>query len=247
MDRDLADWAATLVPARLAGGTVALPPRPVSLETGYALAAHGEAGLGTPAGWKIGATNAAAMAFLKLAAPIRGRLFAERLWIDGDLAPLGGDRPAEAEPEIAFRLARDLVAGEPPLAAVGEMRAAAEIVRPSHPQAFELGAGFIVADNAAGLGALLGPVLPLALLDDPRALRVSLAVEGGAATEGTADAVLGNPLAALAWLAEAIGCLPGGSWVLSGSMARAVPLIGPPGAGLLRLDAGPHGQTVLRF
>lgn len=243
MEQALIDWGAALAPARLAGGTVPDPPHPLTLEQGYAVAARQEAELGTPAGWKIGATSAGAMAFLRIGEPIRGRLFAERLWHHGSTAPLAGDRPAEAEPEVAFLLARDLLAGQDPRAAIAELRAAAEIVRPSHSRAFELGAGFIVADNAAGLGALLGPPLPPSLLDTPAALCIALQA-GDARTEGSADAVLGNPLEALAWLARTLGRVPAGSWVLSGAMARAVPL---PPSGQLFLDAGPHGRAALRL
>jgi 2-keto-4-pentenoate hydratase len=244
---NLEAWAAGLAPARLAGGSIADPPAPITLAEGYRLAARGEGLLGTPAGWKIGATSARAMDFLGLEEPIRGRLYAERIWHDGARADLSGDRPAEAEPEIAFRLARDLVAGGDPLGAIGEAFAAAEIVRPSHPDPFRLGAGFIVADNAAGIGALIGPPIPLALLAEPAAITVALSVAGGEACVGRADAVLGNPLDALAWLARHIGTIPAGAWVLSGAMTGAIPLTAPEGEGLLRLDAGPHGSATLRF
>lgn len=243
----LETWAAALAPARLVGGSVADPPGPIALDDGYRLARLGERLLGTPAGWKIGATSERAMGFLGVAEPITGRLYAERIWRDGERADLAGERPAEAEPEIAFLLAEPLAAGADPLASIGAVHAAAEIVRPSHPEPFRLGPGFIVADNAAGLGALIGPALPLASLADPARITVALAVEGGAATEGRADAVLGNPLAALAWLARRLGTIPAGSWVLSGGMAPAIPLHAGANCGRLTLDAGAHGAAQLGF
>jgi len=243
----LQQWAAALAPARLAGRSVGDPPAPITLEDGYALAEAGQGLLGTPAGWKIGATSAGAMAFLGVAEPIMGRLYADRIWHGGDTADLAGERAAEAEPEIAFHLARPLAAGGDPLASIGAAHAAAEIVRPSHPDPFRLGAGFIVADNAAGLGALIGPQIPLARLAAPADITVSLAVEDGAATTGRADAVLGNPLAALAWLARRLGEIPAGAWVLSGAMARAIPLEAGPGGGRLVLDAGDCGTATLAF
>ncbi len=246
-DESLAQWAAALAPARLAGRLLGDPPAPLALEEGYRLAARGEGLLGTPAGWKIGATSERAMGFLGVGEPIMGRLYAERIWQDGALADLSGERPAEAEPEVAFRLAKPLAAGDDPLASIGSAHAAAEIVRPSHPDPFRLGVGFIVADNAAGLGALIGPAIPLAVLAEPASITVALAVEGGAATEGRADAVLGDPLAALAWLARRLGTIPAGSWVLSGAMAPAIPLTGPEGEGRLTLHAGALGRASLRF
>jgi 2-keto-4-pentenoate hydratase len=247
-ESSLDQWAAALVPARLAGRSVVDPPAAISLAEGYRLAQVGESRLGTPAGWKIGATSARAMAFLGVEEPIIGRLFAERIWHDGDAADLSGDRPAEAEPEIAFRFARPLAAGGDPLASIGAVHAAAEIVRPSHPDPFRLGAGFIVADNAAGLGALIGPEIPVEVLGAPEKVAVVLSVPGGAVSEGRADAVLGNPLNALAWLAQTLGEVPAGAWVLSGGMAPAISL--EPGAGgerRLLLDAGPYGTVTLRF
>ncbi|MFL0670235.1 MAG: 2-keto-4-pentenoate hydratase [Erythrobacter sp.] len=246
-DDSLDQWAAALASARLMGRTVIDPPGPITLHEGYRLAQAGESLLGTPAGWKIGATSERAMAFLGVTEPIMGRLYAERIWHHGDRAVLAGDRPAEAEPEIAFHLARPLAAGGDPLASIGAAHAAAEIVRPSHPDPFRLGTGFIVADNAAGLGALIGPPIPLAELATPERIAVSLAVDAGKSTTGQADAVLGNPLAALAWLAGKLGSIPAGAWVLSGSMAPAIPLQPAQGGGVLVLDAGHHGTATLRF
>ncbi|MEE4155268.1 MAG: hypothetical protein V2I27_14010 [Erythrobacter sp.] len=240
-------WGQALGPQRLVGGSVDEPPEPITLEMGYLLAEKGRAVLGTPAGWKIGATSERAMAFLAVREPIIGRVYAERLWRDGDRADLSGDRVAEAEPEIAFRLERPLASGAPVLGAIGEVRAAAEIVRPSHANAFALGAGFIVADNAAGVGALIGPSLPIELLQTPETLCVSLKNERGDTCEGSADEVLGNPLEALAWLAQHLGEIPAGSWVLSGAMARAIPLSAQPGMGQLVLDAGEFGTARLGY
>jgi 2-keto-4-pentenoate hydratase len=244
---ELEEWSAALAPQRLVGGTVSDPPETISLETGYALAARWVGVLGSPAGWKIGATSEGAMEFLKVSEPIMGRLFSQRIWYDGDRADLAGDRPAEAEPEIAFLLARPLEAGGDPLASIGEARAAAEIVRPSHDEPFRLGAGFIVADNAAGLGALIGPAIPLDRLSAPESLSVTLAVKGGASCTGSAEAVLGNPLEALRWLAGRLGRIPAGSWVLSGAMARAIQLTGSAGEGELTLDAGEFGRAGLFY
>lgn len=246
-DRSLDQWAAALALARVTGRSLVDPPRPITLEEGYGLAQSGQNLLGTPVGWKIGATSERAMAFLGVKEPIMGRLYAERIWHDGDFADLAGERPAEAEPEIAFHLAKPLVAGAIRWLPIGAVHAAAEIVRPSYPEPFRLGAGFIVADNAAGLGALIGPPIPPDALTAPESIAVSLAVEGGATTDGSGDAVLGNPLAALAWLAQRLDVIPAGAWVLSGAMARAIPLEHGPYGGQMRLDAGPYGTATLRF
>lgn len=248
MDEHLIAWGARLAAARLQGGTMPDPPCPITLAQGYGLADRAAPALGAMVGWKIGATSDNAMAFLGIAEPIRGRIFAERVWKDGDTALLAGARPAEAEPELAFVLAHDLVAGGDPAAAVGAVHAAAEIVRPSHGAPFRLGAGFIVADNAAGLGVLIGPQLPLTVLDSPERVRIAIRGPDGATAAGTADAVMGHPFHALAWLARHLGRVPAGSLVLAGAMARAIPIAGPPASeasGTLTLDAGVHGTARL--
>lgn len=236
------DYSHELARARLAGTQVSPPSHRLSLADGYALQARAAAWLGTPAGWKVGATSVAAMRFLGVAEPIRGRLYHERMFADGGVIDLGDD--LMAEPEILLVLGRDLGPGEDPLPAVARAAFAAEIVRPTRADAFEQGPGFIVADNAAGLGVLVGPVLPLAALGDPAAIHALLAVVGGDRSQGSADAVLGDPLRALAWLARATGGLPAGSAVMTGAMARAVAV--PRGA-TLTLDCGAFGRASARF
>jgi hypothetical protein len=110
-----------------------------------------------------------------------------------------------------------------------------------------------VLGRAEGFGALgiglgkghLAALLPPLLLR--RALLLLLLLLLRAATEGRADAVLGDPLAALAWLAGRLGVIPAGAWVLSGAMARAIPLERGEHGGRLTLDAGTWGTASLNF
>jgi 2-keto-4-pentenoate hydratase len=241
-DAVLDAWGDRLAEARLTGGLVGDPPRRLTLAEGYALAARATARWGEAIGWKVGATSAAAQAFLGVDSPIFGRLFAGRVWHDGERCGAPGERDLEAEPEVALRLGRPLAPGDDPLGAVAQAWLAAEIVRPSHPRPFDHGAGFIVADNAAGVGALLGPELPLEALDEPATIEARLSVEDGTETSGNAEAVLGNPLHALAWLAAEAGGLPAGALVLTGAMARAIPV---PRGCILRLDGGRWGSARL--
>lgn len=64
------------------------------------------------------------------------------------------------------------------------------------------------------------------------AVRVEMDVTGHRQLSGTADAAMGDPVSALAWLVERLGqrgeVLPAGSVVLTGGLTRAVPLA--PGA-----------------
>ncbi len=222
-------FAESLAAARAAGGLVPPPPH-LTLAEGYAIAAALYPRLGTPAGWKVGATSAAAQVFLGVAAPIRGRLFAERVSSEGEVA-LPGDRPVEVEPEVVLRVGPD---GAPDAAWLG-----IEINRPSYAEPFAHGVGAIVADNAASVGLLLGPPLPLAALDDPVAVIAAIRADGIEVARGSADVVLGNPRAAYAWLTGEVALAPG-ELVATGAMARsAVVARGT----VLVLDGGPWGEA----
>jgi 2-keto-4-pentenoate hydratase len=159
--------AERLALARLGGGLAELPT--LALAEGYDVARRLAPRLGPVLGWKVGATSGGAMAFLKVDAPIYGRLFT--LWADGATIDLPGNRPVEVEPEILFVLGPDLL----PLSA----HFGVEFNRPSFADPFGKGAGAIVADNAASLGVLIGPSLPLAALDAPEALVARLEIRCG--------------------------------------------------------------------
>lgn len=202
--------AAEIIAARSSGSLLA-KAEARSLAEGYAVASQVWTGLGPLAGWKIGATNAGGQAFLGITTPIVGRVPTSALHAPG-MITLVGDRDAEAEPEIVFRIGAD--------GAIDAVHLGLEIVRPSRDDALELGAGYIVADNAAHVGLVIGPQIDVALLDEPDALTVTLLGNGHDAGSGTAAMVLGNPRHALDWLASEYVLQPG-DWIASGAMARA--------------------------
>jgi len=83
-----------------------------------------------------------------------------------------------------------------------------------------------IADNASSAKVVLGGN-PVRLADvDVRRLAGSLMLGGELVERGTADAVLGNPVTSVAWLANTIGAfgvrLEPGHVVLPGSCTRAV-------------------------
>lgn len=236
MTDDPDQLAERLAQARRSGGMAELPV--LALDAGYGIARRLAPRLGMVLGWKIGATSLGAMAFLKVEAPIHGRLFA--LWNNGAIIDLPGNRPIEVEPEILFVLGPDR---QPAAAHFG-----VEFNRPSLADPFGLGAGAIVADNAASLGVLVGPAVPLGGLDTPELLVARLEIDGVLFATGSADAVLGNPLRALEALRTALaddprGLQPG-DIIASGAMCRSV-LIGRGQA--LRLDCGAHGCATVRL
>jgi 2-keto-4-pentenoate hydratase len=206
----MTDYAKALAAARRSGDVAPEPPAGLDLAGGYALA---DAAFGARAlsGWKVGATNAGAQAFLKIDAPIRGRIFDDGIWMPGNVG-VPGARDAEAEPEIVLRAGPH---GRPVAAYLG-----IEVVRPSRDDALTLGAPFIVADNAAHCGLVLGPEIPLAALDRPDDIAVTLFRNGVETGAGTAAAVLGDPRCAYDWLAGMVDLKPG-QFVATGAITRA--------------------------
>jgi 2-keto-4-pentenoate hydratase len=216
--------AVPLLHARRTGTILEQAPPPLTLSQGYEIAEELASGLGEQVGWKVGATSPGAQQALGVAEPIYGRVFATGLWQDGAQVELVGDRAAEAEPEIFLRVGRDpgatLQVGD-----IAEVRLGLEINRPSHPEAIRLGATFIVADNAAHVGLVIGPEISFDLLADPAAVTVRLLRNGELASQGTAEAVLGNPIGSAEWLvalrAGTTRPLRAGDWIATGAMCRS--------------------------
>lgn len=207
----MTDFAERLIAARRTGALVSGPIPPLSIDAGYACAANLWRALGTPAGWKIGATNARGQAFLGIDTPIRGRIFSAGLFASGAVA-VPGDRLCEVEPEILIRIG----AGD----SIAAVHIGLEIVRSSSATPFDHGVGFILADNAAHVALVIGPPIDPALLATPDEIAVTFGPH-----RGTAAAVLGDPRAALDWLA-AVERLAQGDWVATGAMTPAQPLTG---------------------
>lgn len=232
------ELAERIAAARLSGGELADAPA-LPLAGGYAVQDLVAARLGDAAGWKVGATSVGAQRFLRIAEPIRGRVLAAGVVRSGERVGLPGERVAEAEPEILFRMERDPGSDFGPGSALGSVHLGLEVNRPSRTDALELGAGFIVADNAAHAALVVGPEIPWSALDRPEELRVALRRDGAVVAEGDAAAVLGHPLEALRWLSRTVP-LRAGDWVATGAMARACPFL--PGDRVVA-DFGPLGAV----
>jgi 2-keto-4-pentenoate hydratase len=170
--------------------------------------------LGKCAGWKIGATSVAIQSKLGFG-PFFGPLFANTILPSGKSVSLKSLGPhfKATEVEFAFKIGSDL----PPLSKGNylwkdvlsnvaylypSIELAAARIAPSTPES-------IVADFASNGCNILGS--PLALSVDPDEIlanlansQVSLSVNGTAVVQGIGSNVMGNPLFALTWLANAL-------------------------------------------
>lgn len=185
---------------------------------------------GTLAGWKAGATNAAAMANFGLSQAVYGRLFAEMRLADGAAIPAAALIHPRVECEVAFVMARDLagpgVTPDAALEAVQGAVAAFEIVD-ARTESWGAKMPEMIADNVFQaryvVGANVVPVIGL----DLAALGVVLHKNGVEAARATGANVLGSPANALAWMANRLAerghSIKAGTIVLAGSLTPLVP------------------------
>jgi len=248
----LSNWqAGTCIPA--------LPDacRPASRAEGYAVQAALQAVSGQSlAGWKIAATSAAGQAHIGVDGPLAGRLLSARVHSSGALVSLSGNRMRVAEPEFAFRMARDLPprSGEPyatqeVLAAVAALHPAIEVPDSRYQDYAQVGAAQLIADNACGRDFVLGQPAGM----DWRALDlvghpVQASVSGRLTRHGKGGNVLGDPRVALTWLANELRAL--GEGLRAGQIVTTgtcmLPIEIQPGDEV-SADFGTLGRVEVRF
>ena len=195
------------------------------------LVAEAKIAAGTPVeGHKIGYTSKAMREMVGATEPDYGYLYADRFVDEGSILNRSDLNRPKVEVEIAFVLAEDL--SGPRVNAVDVIRAT-DFILP----AFELldmrcthyGEKRLIDSVAdqAGCGSIMIGGNPIRLTDiDIRRISCSLVKNGAVEVSGTAAAVMGSPINAIAWLArklhETDTPLRAGHTVLSGSFTRAV-------------------------
>lgn len=175
-------------------------------------------------GWKVGLTAKAIQEQFGFHEPVFGCVLettpSGHVFASGSLIQPG------FECELCMRLARDLPAGADrtaAAAAVGEIYPALEIIETRGP-ASQI--PLMLADNAQQKTCVLGAPVPL-----PTALEsihCAVTINDAEVATGTGDAVLGNPLNSLVWLAAKLPQygrgLQAGDIVMTGSFTRQFPI-----------------------
>ena len=177
-------------------------------------------------GWKVGLTAAAIQQQFGFHEPVFGCV------LDSHSSGHVFGRDALIAPgfenELCMRLRVDL-SGVVSLAAA---RAAIDVVYPSLEiietrGPFTEQIALALADNAQQKTVILGP--PVALPDDLPAVEARVSINGAVVARGTGDAVLGNPLNSIVWLAGKLGGygrgLKAGEIVMTGSFTRQFPIV----------------------
>ncbi len=189
------------------------------------LAAEGE----TPVGYKIGFTSQAMREQMGISSPNYGRL-TEPMSVDPDAGPLplSGLIHPRVEPEIALLVERDLAGPGLTLTAVyPAIRwafGALEVVD-SRYRDYRFLAVDNIADNSSAARFVLGSAVPFSAVPDLRLAGALLWQDGQAIARGLGADALGDPVRAVAWLANRLGetggVLEAGSIVLTGGLTRA--------------------------
>ncbi len=201
------------------------------MEDGYAIQQHlvsrlladGE----TIVGYKLGLTSLPMQQLLGVDSPDFGPVFASGVFRDGAVLPVDRFIAPRVEAEIGVILAADLSGPHctpaQALAATAGLVAAVEIVD-SRIADWRIKLADTVADLASnGAIALSSLVVPVDGFD-PRLLGMVFTRNGEVVATGAGAAALGDPLAAVAWLANTLApmgvTLPAGSVIMTGRAAR---------------------------
>lgn len=197
-----------------------------------------------PYGVKLGFTSKAKAAQMGVAEVIIGRLTSGMVLADGDELGLTRFIHPRCEPEVAFRLSRDVEPGEVVSADLIDAVAPAIEVIDSRYRDFRFSLADVVADNTSAAAVVLGPWRALAPGLENRG--VLLEVDGRLAAGGSTGAILGDPLRALPAtmrMAQRYGIpLAAGAVLLAGAATPAVTLQ----AGT-HVTASVHGLGRVRF
>ncbi|MFG3255096.1 2-keto-4-pentenoate hydratase [Streptomyces sp. NPDC048172] len=180
-------------------------------------------------GVKLGFTSKAKMAQMGVSDVIVGRLTDAMRVADGADVDLSRFLHAKAEPEVAYRLARDVDLDDPSVdieACVDALAPALEFID-SRYRDFRFTYEDVVADNTSASAYAIGAWRPVANAGDVSNRAVRL-LSGSAEAVGSTAAILGSPVRALHALLDMARRrripLRAGQVVLAGAATAAVPV-----------------------
>ncbi len=181
-------------------------------------------------GKKIGATSKAIQQMFQVDQPDYGHLLDDMMFLDGDTLSLDRYLQPKVEFEIAFVLKKDL---KGPNVTILDVLDATDYIVPaievidSRIENWNIKFEDTVADNGSSAGAILGGN-PTSLENiDLTNIGMVVYKNGEYFDSAAGAAVMGNPLRAVAWLANSLAkydvWLKAGEVVLSGALTAAVP------------------------
>lgn len=183
-------------------------------------------------GHKVGLSAKAMQQMVGVNEPDYGTLLHDMFYFEHDEIPVARIMQPRVEIEVAFVLGRELKG--PGVSAADVVRAtdyllpSLEVVG-SRVRDWKITIGDTIADNASsGCVVLGGSPTPISEVD-PRTIGAVLRKNGEVVETGCSGAVLGNPVTAVAWLANKVAdfgvALEPGNVVLPGSCTRMSPVV----------------------
>ncbi|MEV6600011.1 2-keto-4-pentenoate hydratase [Actinoplanes sp. NPDC051346] len=196
----------------------------------YAIQLHNVRRRGeTVVGHKVGLSSAAMQQMMGVDEPDYGHLLASMRLSETEPARASRYCYPRVEIEVAFLLGADLPGAdcteEDVLAATEALAPSIELID-SRIEDWKISIADTVADNASSAGFVVGAARVAPDAVDVRAIDAVLFRNDEPVARGRSDAVLGNPVTAVAWLARTVAGfgvrLRAGHLVLPGACARAV-------------------------
>jgi 2-keto-4-pentenoate hydratase len=202
-------------------------------------------------GHKVGLSSKAMQQMMGVDEPDYGHLLSDMELTEDVAADASRWLLPRVEPEVGFILGADLpgedCTEDDVLQATEAVTAALELID-SRIVDWRIGLADTIADNASSAGFVLGAARVKPADVDLRDIPVELFRNGEQVGLGRSDAVLGNPVTSVAWLARKVASfgvrLKAGHIILPGSCTRAVDV--RPGD-VFRGEFGPLGPVTLTF
>jgi 2-keto-4-pentenoate hydratase len=200
-------------------------------------------------GHKVGLSSEAMQQMMGVDEPDYGHLLDDMQAYEDVPLDAGAYLLPRVEPEVGFLLGADLpgegCTEEDVLAATSAVAPALELID-SRIADWKIGLVDTIADNASSAGFVLGAARIDPREVDLRDIPVTLWRNGEEMAVGRSDAVLGNPVTSVAWLARKVASfgvrLQAGHVILPGSCTRAIDLRA---GDEFRADFGPLGAVTL--
>ncbi|WP_454194805.1 2-keto-4-pentenoate hydratase [Nocardia sp. Marseille-Q1738] len=180
-------------------------------------------------GHKVGLSSKAMQQMMGVDEPDYGHLLAEMEVYEDVPVEAGRYLFPRVEVEVGFLLGADLPGADctedDVLAATVAFAPAIELID-SRIKDWNIGLADTISDNASSAGFVLGAQRVAPADIDVKAIDAVLTRNGEVVAEGRSDAVLGDPVIAVAWLARKVASfgvrLKAGDIVLPGSCTRAI-------------------------
>ncbi len=217
MDR-IADAASMLAAARLSG--MPLEPLPVVMRPRDEAEAYwvqnevhrliGRSRYGSLAGYRVAGASTVAQKYLGVKKPLSAGVFAGMMHRSGAKLRYHDFQRMGMDCDIAVRLARDLPASEGPYdgvkvaGAVAHYMPAVQIVDDRYVDWRRTDTPTLIADDFFAAASVLGAPVDAATLVDSASLTGHATVNGNEIATVHASELMGHPMNALAWLANAM-------------------------------------------